>query len=259
MSTPRYVRLRQICLATLELPKHEQALSRIFGLNPCHKSKLDEFGLENSLFAINGTFIELVAPTTKKTAVHRFLSRSNGVGGYMAIFDCDAVSARKAAAAKLGIDPVYEKSYPAADLLQLNPRQTGLTLVEFDHHQEGEDLHGAYEWAGKDWQKGINTELVKDMTSLTFSCADPQARAEQWSPLFGKALIADAQTVPALPLDYGTLYFTQSDTKSPDHFSGVQITATDPETILKNAEKSGYPVSGATFYFCGIKIEILAA
>ena len=257
MSTPSHIRLRQICLATLDLPKQETALSNILGLDPCHKSQLDEFGLENTLFAINGTFIELVAPTTANTAVHRFLERSNGVGGYMAIFDCDDVPARKKAAADLGIEPIYEKTYPGADLLQLNPRQTGITLVEFDHHRGGEDMLGHYEWAGRNWQKGINTDLIQNMRSITLSCSDPQSRSIQWSPLFGR----DVKTpdVPLiLPLDYGALHFENNSNKGSDCFSGLQLTSHSVLTVLDAARKEGYPVTNNTFSYCGVTFEILA-
>ncbi|MBL4908337.1 MAG: hypothetical protein JKX94_12855, partial [Sneathiella sp.] len=171
-----YVRLRQVCFATLDIRKDETALSRILGLKPCHTSILDHFGLENSMFAVNGTFIELVAPTRENTAVHRFLEKNQGVGGYMAIFDCDDVSLRKAAGKKLGIHPVFERSDGSADLLQLNPKQTGATLLEFDHHRNGEDLLGHYEWAGENWKKGVNTDLTRDMVSVTMICADPKSR-----------------------------------------------------------------------------------
>ncbi len=256
MTYDNYIRLRQVCLATLDLEKEEQALSRILGLQPCHRSKLDHFGLENSLFTVNGAFIELVAPTQEKTAVHRFLERHNGIGGYMAIFDCNDVSHRKAAAYKLGIKPILERSESGADLLQLNPKQTGVTMLEFDNHKGGKDFFGPYEWAGENWQNGINTTQTKDMLSVTMTCSDPKSRANQWAPLFGKHL-NDGRAKPlTLPLDFGRIHFVNGTDDKPDYFSSMKLSAASVDDVLSRALDEGYPVTGNAFHYCGIDIEM---
>ncbi len=259
MAHTEFTRLRQVCLATLNLKQEEAALSQILGLEPCHRSQLDDFGLENSLFAINGSFIELVAPTRDETAVHRFLSKNEGVGGYMAIFDCHDVQDKKAAAAKADIHPVLERSGDKADLLQLNPKQTGITLLEFDHHYGGDDLLGHYEWAGENWQDKIITELTRDMVSVTMSCANPEARALQWSPLFGKAPSAKGSGFVELSLDHGTVCFVRNHRSKTDHFSSLTLTVSCPDTVLANALSQGYFVTGNSFSYCGISIEVTAA
>lgn len=256
MSYNSYVRLRQICLATQDINKDRRALSRILDIQPCHSEQLDQFGLENTLFPVNGTFIELVAPTRPDTALQRFIDRSKGDGGYMAIFDCEDVSLRKASASKLGIDVIFERSTEATDLLQLNPRQTGVTLLEFDHHRRGLDLFGDYEWAGENWQNSINTTVTKDMMSITMTCSHPKSRSAQWGSLFDKKL-ENGRTRPIrLPLDYGTVYFEQGEKETQDHFSAVQLTSTSPDTVLANALNEGYSVAGSSFSFCGINFEI---
>lgn len=252
-----FVRLRQICLATLDLQHHENSLSNILGIDPCHRSNLDHFGLENTLFAVNGTFIELVAPTRDNTAVHRFLDKTRGVGGYMAIFDCNDVQQRKNTAAELGISSIFERSNEAADLLQLNPKDTGLTMLEFDKHTGGEKMLGAYEWAGENWQKGINTRVTNSMTSLTMVCSDPSRRATQWSRLFGKPLATTEKGSQSLPLDYGTLNFEQNNTAHADHFSSLSLNVTDPNALLEKATNHGYAVTGSSFNACGVHFELM--
>jgi len=259
MVNKNYVRLRQVCLATLDIRKDEKSLSHILGLDPCHKSTLDHFGLENSLFAINGTFIELVAPTRDGTAVHRFIERTRGVGGYMAIFDCDDVTMRKKAALKLNISPIFERSEDEADLLQLNPKETGLTMVEFDHHKDGEDILGNYAWAGENWQQGINTSTTKDLTSFTMACSDPATKSAQWSELFGRPVTVSSKDSQSMTLDYGTVHFHKNNTDSKDHFASMSLTVDDPKAMLERAREHGYSTKGQSFNACGVNFDLITS
>ncbi|MEH6401943.1 MAG: hypothetical protein V7750_01130 [Sneathiella sp.] len=255
----KIIRLRQICLATLDIRKDEKSLSNIFGLNPCHQEALDHFGLENSLFAINGTFIELVAPTRDNTAVHRFLSRTDGVGGYMAIFDCNEVADRKNAALRLGISPIFERSDDTADLLQLNPKDTGITMLEFDHHKGGKDMLGNYAWAGENWQREINTDTTKSLTSLSMACTDPNAKANQWSDLFETPITTNSKGGQSLILDYGTIHFEENNSDHKDHFKSLSLTVDDPTAMLAKARSHGYPTKAHSFIACGISFELEVA
>ena len=254
--TAAYTRLRQVCLATLDIRKDEAALSRIFGLQPCHESWLEEFGLENSLFALGGSFLELVAPIRDKTAVHRFLERSGGLGGYMAIFDCDDTARKKRLASELHIDPVYEREGDGADLLQLNPRETGITLLEFDHHKGGPDRFDAYEWAGPDWQDRVDQSVVEDITGYVFSCNDPASRANLWSALMEQPADHNGAT-SHIALDYGSLAFEPSSPAvTRDYFSAIRVKAVQPELILKRAESEGYSITGSGFHVAGVDILV---
>ena len=87
MATPR---LRQVCLVAPALAAPERALAAVLGAAPCHRDPhLARYGLENVIFRLGDRFIEIVAPTEDGTAAGRFLERSGGRGGYMAIFDCE--------------------------------------------------------------------------------------------------------------------------------------------------------------------------
>jgi len=247
MQNKSYVRLRQVCLATLDIRGIEGKISRILGQSPCHREQLEHFGLENSMFAVGGSFIELVAPTHENTAVHRFLKRNSGVGGYMAIFDCDNVADRKLAAEKLGIIPVFERNDEHADLLQLDPKETGVTLVEFDHHYGGEDRFGNYHWAGNDWKDNLNPNV--DIIGVTMNCLNKTEKSEQWSELFG-ATPMDL----SLSLDHGQINFTHSSTK--DYFGSMHLACEAPDTILKAAENEGLSVESNNFELAGLKWTI---
>lgn len=81
-----YLRLRQICLAAATLEPAVRAIEQVLGLAVCYRDpNVARFGLENAVFPIGTSFLEVVAPTRPDTAAGRFLERSAGRGAYMVI------------------------------------------------------------------------------------------------------------------------------------------------------------------------------
>ena len=104
MATPR---LRQVCLVAPALAAPERALAAVLGAASCHRDPhLARYGLENVIFRLGDRFIEIVAPIEDGTAAGRFLERSGGRGGYMAIFDCEDPERRARDAEALGVPVV---------------------------------------------------------------------------------------------------------------------------------------------------------
>ena len=84
-----YFRLRQICLVAGDLTRVIADMQAIFGVNLAYQdANVRRYGLENALFPLGLAFVEVVSPVEADTAAGRFLERSGGIGGYMAIFNC---------------------------------------------------------------------------------------------------------------------------------------------------------------------------
>ena len=82
-----YLLLRQICLAAPSLAPVIADIEAIFGVAVCYRDgNVAKYGLENALIPIGTGFLEVVAPTKDETAAGRFIERTRGHGGYMAIF-----------------------------------------------------------------------------------------------------------------------------------------------------------------------------
>ncbi len=118
-----YLRLRQICLVARELEPVVADIRAILGLEICHRdSGVAKYGLANALLPIGTSFLELVAPVEANTAAGRFLDRSGGHGGYMAIFDCGDPERRRRHAEALGIRVANVIEYAEYLGIQLHPR-----------------------------------------------------------------------------------------------------------------------------------------
>ncbi len=99
-----YFRLRQICLVAKDLPRVIGDIGAIFGVKLAYQDPhVHRYGLENALFPFGLAFVEVVSPVEADTAAGRFLERSNGIGGYMAIFNCSDPERRGRHANALGV------------------------------------------------------------------------------------------------------------------------------------------------------------
>ncbi|MZR29863.1 VOC family protein [Sneathiella litorea] len=258
MSSDKYVRLRQICLAATDISKTEAIFNDILGLEVCHRAKLTDFGLENIMYAINGCFLEIVAPTKPETAVDRFLARNRGQGGYMAIFDCSDVDRHKSLAQEAGVSPIFERRNSKADLLQLNPKETGATMMEFDHHYGDDTLLGHYEWAGDSWHKYVSTDVTGEILGIEITSPDAAARAKLWGHICDRPVNLTAQG-PEITLDHGTLQFVDTAGQGRDLFTAIDLTAQDPQAMKSRAKTAGCPITNAGFKFCGVEFRLTSA
>ena len=135
-----YLRLRQICLVARELEPVIADLRAILGLEVCYRdSGVAKYGLVNALLPIGTSFLEVVAPVGPNTAAGRFLDRSGGHGGYMAIFDCGDPERRRRHAEAIGIRIANVIEYAEYLGIQLHPRDCRAAMIELNHTHGGDD------------------------------------------------------------------------------------------------------------------------
>ena len=102
--TTGYVRLRQICLVAPHLDPVISDIAGILGLHVCYRDgNVAKYGLENALLPVDTILLEVVAPFQPGTAAGRFIEKTGGRGGYMAIFCCDDPDERGRHAEKMGV------------------------------------------------------------------------------------------------------------------------------------------------------------
>src|SRR5437879_11179371 len=99
-----YMRLRQICLVAPHLEPVISDIAAIMGLNECYRDgNVAKYGLENALLPVDTILLEVVAPFRPGTAAGRFIDKTGGRGGYMAIFCCDDPDERGRFAKAMGV------------------------------------------------------------------------------------------------------------------------------------------------------------
>ena len=252
------LRLRQICLVAPELEPEVDAIDAIFGLPVCHRDPaLARYGLVNALFVCGHQFLEVVAPMREGTAAGRFLQRSGGRGGYMAIFDTHDPERRRAHAQALGIRIAHEMDYPGFVGTQLHPADCRATMLEFDRSDGNADLNGAYWPAGPHWRDGQRLDAVSGLPWIDVQSPDATGLAAHWARIIDVPLTHNASGEPTLRFELGAVRFVSAPAGSAERLDALHIEVADAARTCAAARALGYAVendgAGAGFVLAGVR------
>lgn len=253
------IRLRQICLVAPHLEPAVEQVRRIFGLEVCHRDDaVAKYGLVNALFVFGHQFLEIVSPTRDGTAAGRFLERSGGLGGYMAIFDTNDPERRRAHVESLGVRIAHTMDVPGFRGIQLHPRDARATMLEFDRSDGNERLDGRYWPAGEHWREHQRLDLVQGIPGIEVETPEPAGLAAHWSRLTEVPVARDADGRPSLRFDLGAASFIETPGGSPERLAALRVDVQDPLAACTAARAAGLPVEGdgvaARFLLCGVWI-----
>lgn len=236
-----------MCLVAPALAAPERALAAVLGAAPCHRDPhLARYGLENVIFRLGDRFIEIVAPIQDSTAAGRFLERSGGQGGYMAIFDCDDPERRAKDAEALGVPVVNRMRVDAYLGVQLHPKACRAAMIEFNRTEGGAALDGPYWPAGPDWQAAPQSDPPCRLDAVTLDSPTPGDLAAHWGRLLAIP-VTDHHTAEAGGV---ALRFQEGQREC---LSTVSLRTADPETLMERAEAHGLTVAQDAFQLAGVR------
>ncbi|MEJ1978680.1 MAG: VOC family protein [Acetobacteraceae bacterium] len=188
MAASEYLRLRQVCLVAHQLDPVVDDLCTIFDAAVCYRDPVvTQFGLQNALIPIGTSFIEVVAPITENTAAARYLERRAGDGGYMTIFDSDALPKWRRHLAEIGVRIAMPLVVGDYEGIQLHPRDTGGTMLEISHTLGGEALEGPYGPAGPKWRGADQLRPEQGILGAAIQSQDPQSLASRWARILRRS------------------------------------------------------------------------
>ncbi|MEC7290308.1 MAG: hypothetical protein VXW22_09500, partial [Pseudomonadota bacterium] len=157
-------RIRQLVFASYDHDDIAQ-LKRVLGLGEGFVDPgVQTFGLTNGVFALGDQFLEVVVPTEDNTAAGRFIDRTQGMGGYMAIFQTPDLNGVRERADARQIRRVWNTDRDDISASHLHPADIGAAIVSIDEARP----EGSWLWGGPDWaansQPGAITQL--DVTAI---------------------------------------------------------------------------------------------
>ena len=191
------IRLRQICLVAPNLEPLIGDIAAIMGLDVCYRDgNVAKYGLENALLPVDTILLEVVAPFQPGTAAGRFLDKTGGHGGYMAIFACDDPDARGAHAQKIGVRVANVIDHAPYHGVQLHPRDCRAAFIEFNHTAGSDDILGPYPPAGPDWEKSIRKDVTQALIGVEMQSPDPKDLAEHWGRILEIAVTSGVDDTP---------------------------------------------------------------
>jgi hypothetical protein len=250
-----YLRLRQICLVAPRLEPAISDIADIMGLNVCYRDgNVAKYGLENALLPVDTILLEVVAPFQSGTAAGRFLEKTGGRGGYMAIFCCDDPDARGKHANNIGVRVANVIGHAPYYGVQLHPRDCRAAFIEFNHTAGSDDILGPYPPAGPDWQKSIRKDVTQALTGVEMQSPEPQALAEHWGKILGIAVSQGKSGDPELKLPNASFRFVKG---TSDIMSGLTFRVSDIAKVREAAKAKGHAVSGDSFELCGVTFNLV--
>ncbi|MCA6108927.1 hypothetical protein [Bradyrhizobium cenepequi] len=245
-----YLRLRQICLVAPQLEPVISDIADIMGLSVCYRDdNVAKYGLENALLPVDTILLEVVAPFKPGTAAGRFIEKTGGRGGYMAIFCCDDPDARGAHANGLGVRTANVITHAPYHGVQLHPRDCRAAFIEFNHTDGSDDVLGAYPPAGPEWQKHIRKDVTQALTEVEMQSPEPQALAAHWGRIL-EVPVSGAE----LRLPNCTFRFVNGESEI---MSALTFRVDDVAKVRDAASKKGLDVAGGEFALGGVVFRLM--
>ncbi|MCG2628955.1 hypothetical protein L6654_20175 [Bradyrhizobium sp. WYCCWR 13023] len=245
-----YMRLRQICLVAPQLAPVISDISEIMGLSVCYRDgNVAKYGLENALLPVDTILLEVVAPFKDGTTAGRFIEKTGGRGGYMAIFCCNDPDERGRNANALGVRTANVIDHAPYHGVQLHPRDCRAAFIEFNHTEGSDDILGAYPPAGPDWQDYIRKDVTQALTAVEMQSPDPHGLATHWGKIIGVAVSGDAE----LKLPNATFRFVKG---ASEIMSALEFRVADVAGVLHAAREKGLAVAGNEFLLGGVTFRV---
>ena len=250
------LRLRQICLVAPQIEPVVSDIADIMKLNVCYRdSNVAKYGLENALLPVDTILLEVVAPFQPGTAAGRFIEKTSGRGGYMAIFCCDDPDERGRHAAKMGVRTANVIDHSPYHGVQLHPRDCHAAFIEFNHTAGSDNILGPYPPAGPDWQQSIRKDATQALIGVEMESPYPEGLAEHWGTIIGIPVSKDQSGEPELVLPNATFRFVKG---ASDIMSGLTFKVSNVGEICEAANAKGHAITGDSFSLGGVTFRLVA-
>ena len=251
-----YIRLRQICLVAPHLEPVISDIAGIMGLGVCYRDgNVAKYGLENALLPVDTIVLEVVAPIQPGTAAGRFLDKTGGRGGYMAIFCFDDPDQRGRHAREIGVRIANVIDHAPYHGVQLHPRDCRAAFIEFNHTEGSDDILGPYPPAGPDWQKSIAKDVTQALIGVEMQGPEPAGLAEHWGKIIGIPVSNDKTGEAELKLPNCGFKFVRGESEI---MCGLTFRVADVAKVRDAAKARGYAVSGDSFDLGGVTFSLVA-
>jgi hypothetical protein len=249
-----YMRLRQICLVAPHLEPVIPDTAAIMGLEVCYRDgNVEKYGLVNALLPVDTILLEVVAPFKDGTAAGRFIEKTGGRGGYMAVFCCDDPDAYAARANALGVRTANVITHAPYHGMQLHPRDCRAAFIEFNHTDGSDDVLGTYPPAGPDWQKFIRKDVTQALIGVEMQSPSPVGLAEHWGRILNVPVSRGEEGAAELKLPNASFRFVKGDAEI---MSALDFRVADVAAVCEAARAKGYDVSADAFELGGVAFRL---
>ena len=174
-------RLRQIALLVKDLGDAGQLYQRVLGMESCRTQDLPQYGMKNMILpAGEGTFIELLQPTSTESAAARFLER-RGEAPYLLIFETGDYDHLMTHLKSLGVRITAENQHNGIRSVFIHPSSTNGAFLEI---VEVSDPENPWPPAGPDWTMREWNHGTRQLKQVAVLVKNLDRAVQRWSEMF---------------------------------------------------------------------------
>ena len=191
------------------------------------------FGLENAVLPVGKDFLEVVSPVEENTTAGRYLNRRGGDGGYMVIIQVDDFFETQNIVKENNITVVWESEHPEARAIHLHPKELGGAILSLDWMNPKE----SWKWAGPNWDKFVNTSIIKRFVGVEIQSDDPEGMKNKWQSVL--RMPSENVSNRQIDLDNTWIRFVEDKDGRGPGVSAFCLEANDNESLMKKAADLG--------------------
>ena len=242
------LRIRQLVFASNDHDDIEK-LRHVLGLGAEFVDPgVDIFGLTNGVFALGDQFLEVVVPTQPDTAAGRFMARSGGIGGYMAIFQVDDLKRARDTVDALGLRRVWNIDQPDIAASHLHPADIGAAIVSVDQATPA----ASWRWGGPHWTENA---VPGGLIQLDVAAISPRDMSTRWGKILGVPAVNTGAETYEIKTQDGPICFSPGDR---DHLRSYTLALPEMDGCLARAAALGWHVDSDAFEFAGVTLRLTA-
>ena len=208
------------------------------------------FGLENAVLPVGKDFLEVVSPVEENTTAGRYLNRRGGDGGYMVIIQVDDFFETQNIVKENNITVVWESEHPEARAIHLHPKELGGAILSLDWMNPKE----SWKWAGPNWDKFVNTSIIKRFVGVEIQSDDPEGMKNKWQSVL--RMPSENVSNRQIDLDNTWIRFVEDKDGRGPGVSAFCLEANDNESLMKKAADLGL-MNQEDIFIGGVKFLLL--
>jgi catechol 2,3-dioxygenase-like lactoylglutathione lyase family enzyme len=249
------MRLRQIALVAHDLAAARAEIAAILGLDYAYEDPgVGKYGLQNWVFPIGTTFLEVVSPSAPGTTAARLLEKRGGAGGYMVILQVDDLSQARARVREAGARIVDQTDRDGAAFTHIHPKDVGGAILSLDHMNPTE----RWEWGGPHWQEHVRTDVSVAIVGAELQAEDPSLMAGRWAAVLGRPH-HKADSGWRIDLDQGQIRFSSISDGRGEGLGEFDVAVRNPREVHRRAETMGLLDPKGVIVLSGTRVRLVEA
>jgi catechol 2,3-dioxygenase-like lactoylglutathione lyase family enzyme len=248
------MRLRQIALVARNLDAARADIASVFGLDYAYADPaVGRYGLDNAVFPVGDTFLEVVSPVVEGTTAGRLLEKRRGDGGYMVILQTDRLGEARDRVRADGVRIVDQKDGDGVAFTHLHPRDVSGAILSIDYMNPPK----RWDWGGPHWREHINRDRVLLIRGAELQAEAPDRMAARWAEVLGCCADRSGESW-RIGLRDGELRFTALQDERGEGLRAFDVVASNAKAIRDAAVRRSLINAQGFVTLCGTSIHLMS-